>query len=151
MNQVYLESGFEPAYDKNQSQLVAGIKYEDKQYKTTMLINTARHLLRSGTAGDETTLLENLQGLLKQGAKLDISDSDGRDCMAYAVMANSSQLVQFLITNATIGRLSRNNQDRAGKSSVHFVVNPCKFGSYENVQILRALNEAGHSLNMTDA
>lgn len=31
------------------------------------------------------------------------------------------------------------------------MVNPCKFGSFENVQILRALAEAGHSLNMTDA
>lgn len=151
VNQVYLESAFEPAYAKNQSQLIAGIQYDSDQYKTTISINTVRQLIKSGTPGDEATLLENLQGLLKQGAKLDVSDSDGRDCMAYAIMANSLQLVRFLIVNASVGRLRGDNQDRAGKSSAHFVVNPCKFGSYENVQILRALAEAEHSLNMTDA
>ena len=89
MNQVYLESEFEPAYAKNQALLIAGIKYDEKQYKTTILINTVRQLMKSGTAGDEARLLENLQGLLQQGARLDVSDSDGRDCMAYAIMANS--------------------------------------------------------------
>ena len=151
VNQVYPESEFEPAYAKNQSLLLPGIKYEGKQYRTTMLINTARQLLKSGNAADESTLLDNLQGLLKQGAKLDVSDSDGRDCMAYAIMANSLRLVQFLIKNASVGQLCRDNQDRAGRSSAHFVVNPCNFGSYENVGILRALAEAGHALNLTDA
>jgi hypothetical protein len=27
-------------------------------------------------------------------------------------------------------------QDKAGKSAVHLVVNPCEYGSYENLHIL---------------
>jgi hypothetical protein len=66
--------------------------------------------------------------------------------MAHAVLNNNLGLVKFLIANKSLGLLVRDVQDHAGKSSAHFVVNPCKFGSYENVAILEELAAAGHEL-----
>ena len=51
--------------------------------------------------------------------------------MSYAVMSNNLDLVHFLIDNKKQG-LNPAVQDKKGKSTVHFVVNPCHFGSYEN-------------------
>ena len=51
--------------------------------------------------------------------------------MSYAVMSNNLDLVHFLIDNKKQG-LNPAVQDKKGKSAVHFVVNPCYFGSYEN-------------------
>jgi hypothetical protein len=47
--------------------------------------------------------------------------------------------------------LDLRNQDNAGKSAVHLVVNPCEFGSYENVNILQALADVGYPLNLVDS
>jgi hypothetical protein len=41
-----------------------------------------------------------------------------------------------------------NNQDKSGKNSVHYVVNPREFGSFENTEILKALFQSGIAFNM---
>lgn len=71
--------------------------------------------------------------------------------MSYAVISNNLDLVHFLIDNKKQGGLNPAVQDKKGKSSVHFVVNPCNFGSYENVEILLALHSAGYSVNSVDS
>ena len=41
-------------------------------------------------------------------------------------------------------------QDKVGRNPVHYVVNPLKYGSYENVAILKMLNKCGYNLNVKD-
>jgi len=90
-------------------------------------------------------------GLLEFGARLDVADSDGRDAMAYTVMSNNLALAELLINNREAGGLDPKMQDVAGKSAVHFVVNPVLFGSYENTHLLAKLAEAGYDLQARDA
>ena len=90
-------------------------------------------------------------GLITFGARLDVKDSDGRDVMAHAVMNNNLALTELLINNRQAGDLDPKAQDVAGKSAVHFVVNPRRFGSYENTRILVKLAEAGYDLQARDA
>lgn len=110
-----------------------------------------RQLADSGEEEDEARLVANLRGLLQRGAKFNVHDSDGRDAMSYAILDNNLGLVKFLIANGQLGLLVRDVQDRAGRSAAHFVVNPCKFGSYENVAILEELAAAGHELRSLDS
>lgn len=42
-------------------------------------------------------------------------------------------------------------QDKSGKTAIHYVINPIKFGSYENTSILRDLFKAGFNLNVKDS
>jgi len=56
----------------------------------------------------------------------------------YAIMHNDLELVRFLIHNKDKGLLS-NHTDNEGKNAIHYVVNPAKFGSFENVDILNVL------------
>ena len=65
-------------------------------------------------------------------------------------MSNNLDLVHFLIDNKKQG-LNPAVQDKKGKSTVHFVVNPCHFGSYENQEILLALHAAGYKVNLQDS
>lgn len=85
--------------------------------------------------------------MLKSGAQLNITDSDGRDAMAYAVMGNSKNVVDFLIKNSTSGKshLKFDNQDLEGKTAVHLVVNPCLFGSYENLNLIHSFKNSKYS------
>jgi ankyrin repeat protein len=110
-----------------------------------------RQLADSGEEGAEARLVANLRGLLQHGAKFNVHDSDGRDAMSYAVLNNDLGLVKFLIANGRLGLLVRDVQDRAGRSAAHLVVNPCKFGSYENAAILEELAAAGHELRSQDS
>lgn len=70
--------------------------------------------------------------------------------LAHAILANNVKLVEFLI--GTDARdLDIGLKDLGGKSAVHLVVNPCEYGSYENVQILQALADVGYPLNLSDS
>jgi ankyrin repeat protein len=154
LNLLYPETDFEPAYKEDTQSLQKGTiadQYDKSVYKTTILINLVRQLAGSGDKQDEERLTASLIGLLQRGARFNISDSDGRDAMAHAILNNNLGLVKFLIANRQLGLLVSNVQDHAGKSSAHFVVNPCKFGSYENVQILEELGAAGHELGCHDS
>lgn len=136
INQLYFEDSFEPAFDLKRSGY-------GKQYKTTILINMVRQLLKKGEVDQTNLLINNLQGLLRKGALFKQLDSDGRDALAYAIMANNSEVLQLIFANQTIGKLLKNNQDLTGKSLAHLVVNPCKLGSYESESIMRDLHKHG--------
>lgn len=71
--------------------------------------------------------------------------------MSYAIMTNNSGLVDYLITNKNEGQLNVYNVDKGGKSAAHVVVNPCKYGSFENMHILDRLPIAGYDLNAKDS
>jgi hypothetical protein len=42
----------------------------------------------------------------------------------------------MLIDNKAQGQLDVKSVDKAGKTPIHYVVNPIKYGSYENINIL---------------
>jgi len=67
-----------------------------------------------------------------------VIDSHGRDALMYAIMHNDLELVKFILNNKERG-LIKNLTDNDGKNAIHYVVNPAKFGSFENVEILNTL------------
>ena len=40
--------------------------------------------------------------------------------------------------------------DKLGKTAMHHVVNPLKYGSYENVTLLKKMNKCGFKWNIKD-
>lgn len=80
----------------------------------------------------------NMQCLFEFGGRLDVIDSHGRDALMYAIMHNDLELVKFILNNKDRG-LIKNLTDNDGKNAIHYVVNPAKFGSFENVEILNTL------------
>ena len=106
---------------------------DDKNYKCSILINIVRH-----ASIDMEFMRPNLQCLFEFGAKLSVVDTHGRDALMYAITHNDLELVRFLLNNKEKDLL-RNHTDSEGKNAIHYVVNPAKFGSFENVTILNAL------------
>lgn len=101
----------------------------------TLLINVIRQETRFFDI-----MKHNIIGLMEHGAKLNVVDSDGRDPCDYAIMQNNEDLLKMLLDNAKSGNINKSCQDKAGKSAAHYVVNPIKFGSYENVNMLKLLH-----------
>ena len=67
---------------------------DSQNYKCTILINVIRNLAHiTNQEQFNQKVLPNVLGLLKVGASLNIADSDGRDCIMYAVMSNNNLLV----------------------------------------------------------
>jgi len=99
---------------------------------------------------DTSILRSGLLGLMQFGAKLNIVDSDQKDAMLYAVSSNNMDLVHFLISNAKKGVLNVKHRDAQNKNAIHYLVNPCSFGSYENVEMLEELFNAGYDLTAKD-
>ena len=114
------------------------------------MINFVRHLSESEDINMQIRLKNCLHGFLQFSASFAIADSDGRDIMSYAIMTNNSGLVDFLITNKNEGHLNPANVDLGGKTATHLVVNPCQYGSFENIHILERLPIAGYDLNAYD-
>lgn len=96
-------------------------------------------------------LRNNLIGLIEYGAKLDVVDSDGRDPIMHAIIQNNEMVVKILLENKKALNVNINGQDKAGKSAVHYVVNPLKFGSFENVTILKLLHQYKFNMTIKDA
>lgn len=120
-------------------------------YQCTLLTNIIRKLAYKAITNDSAPLRSNVLAMMHFGAKVDILDSDGRDPLIYSIKSNNINLVDFLIQNRAKLNLLNKVQDKKGKSAVHFVVNPCDFGSFENVEMLRLLHKAGFPLNLKDA
>lgn len=96
-------------------------------------------------------MLENVIGLIENGAKLNVVDSDGRDPIMHAIMKDNIPLLKLILDNKKTLFVHKECQDKAGKSAVHYVVNPEKFGSYENVEILKLLHSNGFAMKLKDA
>jgi hypothetical protein len=136
VNFIYPESKFDGVYSE--------------KYQCSPMINFVRHLSGSHDELEQTRLRNCLQGFLSFKGNFGVADSDGRDIMAYAIMSNNSGLVDFLIQNKKEGNLNVANADLAGKTASHLVVNPCKYGSFENVYILDQLPKVGYNLKAVD-
>jgi len=48
----------------------------------------------------------NIIGLMENGAKLNIVDSDGRDPIMYAVMQNNKETLKMLLDNISSGNVN---------------------------------------------
>ena len=144
VNFVFPEPDFKP--DFKDEELEDLDSYDPKgKYQTTALINT----IRRQPANE--ILRNNIIGLIEFGAKLDVVDSDGRDAVMHAIINNNEMVVKILLENKKSLRVNVNGQDKAGKSAAHYVVNPIRYGSYENVELLRLLQKYGFNLNLKDA
>jgi len=106
-------------------------------YKCTILINQIRNPCKR-----LDILKANLDCLLQFKARIDIADSDGVDVIMHSIKQNDHDLVSYFLSNAQtmpVREFLRHNQDSQGKNAIHCVVNPFKFGSFENKDILRSL------------
>ncbi len=93
----------------------------------------------------------NLIGLIEFGAKLDVTDSDGRDAIMWGIINDNVMVLKMLFENKKALNFNPQGQDKAGKSAAHFVINPIRYGSYENTEILGLLHKYGFGLQMKDA
>jgi ankyrin repeat protein len=64
-----------------------------------VLINMVRQLLKKKNVEDEKLLLSNLSILFKHNIDINLTDSDGRDAITYAIMNNSVETIRYLIKN----------------------------------------------------
>jgi ankyrin repeat protein len=138
MNTVYTEHSFKPDHKPL------------KVYKCTLLLNFIRHLAHTVIDEDNSFLRSGLLGLMHFGATLDIADNNYRDAMTYAISANNQPLVEFLITNREKCKLNVKFIDYNKRNAVHYLVNPCEFGSYENTEILDVLYQSGYEIDLKD-
>ena len=69
----------------------------------------------------------------------------------HAIINNNEMVVKILLENKKSLRVNVNGQDKAGKSAAHYVVNPLRYGSFENVELLNLLQKYGFNLNLKDA
>jgi hypothetical protein len=83
----------------------------------------------------------NLIGLMEYGAKVDVTDSDGRDPIMHAIIKDNEMVLKLIFDNKKALQLNTEGQDKAGKSAAHFVINPVRYGSYENIEILKLLEQ----------
>lgn len=97
------------------------------------------------------TMRNNLIGLLEFGAKVDVVDSDGRDPIMHAIIKDNEMVLKMIFENKKTQKVNTNAQDKAGKSAAHFVINPVRYGSYENIEILKLLHQQGFNLMLKDA
>lgn len=144
MNFVYPEECFKPAFKDEELEELDDYDPKGKYYATP-LINLIRQ------EPNNEILRNNLIGLIEYGAKLDVVDSDGRDPIMHAIINNNTMVVEILLENKKALHINLNNRDKAGKSACHYVVNPLKYGSFENVQILKLLHKYQFNLNLKDA
>jgi hypothetical protein len=68
-----------------------------------------------------------------------------------AIMKNNIEDLEFLMTlkngnDKVKAGASLDHQDNYGMSAAHYVVKPLKFGSYENVDIMKMLHQ--HKFNL---
>ncbi len=69
----------------------------------------------------------------------------------HAIINNNTMVIEILLENKKALNINPNNQDKAGKTAVHYVVNPLRYGSYENLQILKFLHKYGFNFKLKDA
>jgi Mg2+/Co2+ transporter CorC len=64
------------------------------------MINMVRSLAADFSKETTKQLKDKVLLLIKQGGRLDLQDSDGRDIVMHAVMLNNLEIADFLIKNA---------------------------------------------------
>ena len=144
VNFVFPEPDYKP--DLKDEEVEDLESYDPKgKYFTTALINTIRR------EPNNETLRNNIIGLIEFGAKLNVVDSDGRDAVMHAIIANNEMVVRIFLENKKTLHINLAGQDKAGRTAAHYIVNPLRYGSFENVEMLRLLHKFGFNLSMKDA
>ncbi len=144
MNHVFPCKTYKPAF--RETELDCEIEYDFKEgYKCSALI----HLMRSQV--DDQILKENVRFLFQYNATLDVTDSDGRDAIMYPIILNNLDKLRTLLAHKEGRGIKYNRQDLATKSHVHYVVNPLRFGSFENVKMLELLHKEGFDMELKDS
>lgn len=146
VNVVYPEAHYKPAIKEDDLDETHLESYDPKgDYHCTPLINLVR------LNPQNEVMRNNLIGLIEFGAKLNVTDSDGRDPIMHAIMKDNVMVLKMLFENKKQLHLNPVCQDKAGKSAAHYVVNPVRFGSFENVEILELLHKYGFNLQLKDS
>lgn len=143
VNFVYPEDFYKPGFKEDEIMDLDNYDIKGK-YKCSPMIN----LIRQGTVNE--VMRNNLIGLIEYGAKLSVVDSDGRYPIMHAIITNNEMVVTILLENKKALNFDTKGRDKAGKTAVHYVVNPIRFGSYENVNILRLLHKYKFDLDIPD-
>lgn len=82
---------------------------------------------------------------------MNVVDSDSKDAIMYAIQQDNLPLLKLILDNKNAISVNKECQDKTGKSACHYVVNPARFGSYENVDILKLLHTHNFNLKLKDA
>ena len=94
MNHIYPETHYKPGLREDELDLEQNDDYDPKgPYYCTPLIN----LLRLNPQNE--TMRNNLIGLIEFGAKLNITDSDGRDPVMHAIIKDNEMVLKMLFEN----------------------------------------------------
>eukprot|EP01127_Copromyxa_protea_P003686 TRINITY_DN1347_c0_g3_i1.p1 TRINITY_DN1347_c0_g3~~TRINITY_DN1347_c0_g3_i1.p1 ORF type:complete len:1422 (-),score=381.06 TRINITY_DN1347_c0_g3_i1:8-4273(-) len=96
----------------------------------------------------ETKAWDLVDKLIAAGANPNQPNAEGITPLMTAVKTNDIALVRRLEKSEFA--LDLNTQDAKGKSIIHYVINPCEFGSYENVELLKLLAKLGANLELAD-
>jgi len=99
---------------------------------------------------ENDTLWLNLNRFLSMGCSVNGKDSFGRTPLMHAVRMNDKSLVDILLRHDKQEKIDREAVDEMGKSVIHHLINPCPYGSYENVEILNLLAKKNFKLNIKD-
>ncbi|KAH3758814.1 WGR domain protein [Pelomyxa schiedti] len=86
--------------------------------------------------------------LLDYGADINQTDDRGMTPLMIVVRKNNMGAVNFLVLSKP--KPSMNLQDILGKTVLHHCVNPLRFGSYENVEMLKYLIQHGADPRIPD-
>ena len=120
---------------------VRDLSYHDPSYSdasTTLLC----HAVRQGNL----TLFQNLLDDRSQANALcKTCDGNGMSALAHAIVLNEDQFARLLISHSDMSFC-----DKQGRTLAHLIVQPIKYGSYENVDLLKALAKAGAPLSADD-
>ena len=172
INRLFLCPDYSPAFSKDDLGEDVAYDTEKNSHKTTCMIHFFRSGLGHGDslAGEEDAedeaghqgadpnvkarfekRMRNVQLLLNNSAKLNVPDSDGRDIFMHAAIGNQLEAINILIkAESNANPLPTDCQDLAGRSAMHYAVQPLKFGSYENTDLLLALHRAGFANALRD-
>ena len=82
-------------------------------------------------------------------------DSTGKDAFFYAAIRNHYNTFDFILDiiekkHNSLDSIVKDSVDKHGKSIIHYIVNPIKFGSYENTELLKKALEVGFKADIKD-
>lgn len=119
------------------------VKFPAKVKDRMVEVNALIYLLVNGNRNKSL-----FRALLAEGITVNDTDDEGQTPLVYAIKENATELFNFFLT---LPDTDVKQQDKFGKTPVHYVVSPLSYGSYENMEMLEALARAGFNLNEPDA
>lgn len=84
---------------------------------------------------------------LDHGSNINEVDDNGNDALDYSIFNNSKKLARFVLS---CPGYNTSHVDKNGKGPYHHVVTPTEYGSYENVDMVKILQDKGIDINVKD-